>query len=86
METRVPDSQKWGVKEWILLFTLIMNLAGIVWGAAVMYTTVERLNTAVDNLNRTSTNLLADLAQIKIEYNARLSVLEDYKRRQELSR
>ena len=83
--TETPQN-KWGLKEWVLIATLGLNICGIVWGAAVMYTTVERLNTAVDTLNRTSTTILTDLAAIKIEYHARISVLEDYKRRMEQAR
>jgi len=63
-------------REFALIFTLLLNFAALVWGASKLTNTVAILTSTVDKLEAATQNLVADLVQIKIDYNARLRVLE----------
>lgn len=84
MKTNMDKPTSWGVREWAVVVTMLMNFGGIVWGAAVMHSSVGRLEEAVLKLNLTTGSLVADIARIQIDYNARLSVLESEHRRLEV--
>lgn len=65
------------LREIAMLFTLLLNFSGLVWGAAKLSDTVESLETTVSELNSTVKRLTIDLVNIQIDYNARIKVLED---------
>lgn len=80
-DEKVSDRRHYGPREYVILATLILNFGGLVWGAATLAASVTELRESVNMLNRTSVKVLEDLSQLKIEYNARLSVMEDRMRR-----
>lgn len=62
-----------------LALTILLNMAGLVWGAS-------RLSSSVDALKETTVKLEATVSKIsdaQADHNARLRVLEDRDRRQQ---
>lgn len=64
-----------------LAFALLSNFGALVWGAATIKNAVDSLEDSVSKLNVTTATVVSDLAAVKVEYNARISVLEDRTRR-----
>lgn len=65
-----------GVREWVMIITLMINIGGMVWGAASLTTHVSQLNGTVQQLNSTLTFTVQQLNDVRVEYNARLAVVE----------
>jgi uncharacterized small protein (DUF1192 family) len=65
-----------GIREWAGIITMLLNFGGLIWGAAIMYASVSDLRKAVTDLNATSSQIVHDLTSVKVEYHARISVLE----------
>lgn len=76
----MSDRRKWGIREIVMLVTLtlttLVNVIALTWGAATMNASVNTLNGTVARLESAMTKLVSDLADVKIDYNARISVLE----------
>lgn len=65
------------LREIAMMVTLLLNFGALVWGAATISNTVNSLKGTVQDLNLTVRTITADMNQIKMDYNARLRVLED---------
>lgn len=82
MEDRTMiDRRSLSLREVVMLATLLLNFGGLVWGAATITRTVAELQVAVSNLTSTVRGLAEDIASIKVDYNARIRVLEDRQER-----
>jgi hypothetical protein len=76
-------SRKFSFREMALLCTLLLNFGGLIWGAATMHSNLIQVQIAVDNLNRTAVDMIRQITDVKIEYNARIAVLESRQREQD---
>jgi hypothetical protein len=70
------DRRNLSTKELLTFITILINISALVWGAAKISATVDNLNESVVDLRATTRKLVSDIAEIKIDYNARLEVLE----------
>lgn len=80
-EASVSDRRTNNWRDVALAFALLSNFGALVWGAATIKNAVDSLETSVQRLDGSVTTVITDMAAIKVEYNARISVLEDRARR-----
>lgn len=75
---RMHDRRRpiWNLKDVALGFTLLLNFGALVWGAATLSSTVDMIRASVNSLNTTVVKLVSDMSEIRIDYNARIMVLE----------
>lgn len=71
------DRRHLSIRELAMIGTLLLNFGALVWGAATLTSTVSELKTATQQLNTTVQRMSDDLTSLKVEYNARLGILED---------
>lgn len=71
------DRRRWHLRDVIPLVIIVTNIAALVWGAAKMSDSIDDLKVTVSDLRVTTRGLAADIANVKIDYNARIKVLED---------
>ena len=71
-----PDRRGLSIKEFMAFATILVNICALVWGAAKISATVDDLKTTVIELHHTTERMAQDIAAIKIDYNARIEVLE----------
>ncbi len=76
-EVNVGERRQLTLREFSTLVLLLLNFGGIVWGAATMSNSILQLRTSVAELRAVSQSLVSDLVAIKVDYNARIRVLED---------
>lgn len=69
-------SRRFSMREILTFVTVVTNICALVWGAAKLSDSVENLQSAVKQLQATSAGMAHDIADIKIDYNARIRVLE----------
>ena len=80
-EAKMNDRRTNNWRDVALALALLSNFGALVWGAATIKSSVDQLQGSVQDLNKTTATIVTDLAAVKVEYNARLSVLEDRSRR-----
>lgn len=68
--------RKFSTREILTFATVFINICALVWGAAKLSASVDTLQVAVIQLQATSAGMAHDIADIKIDYNARIRVLE----------
>lgn len=73
----MSDRRSISFKEYVPLAVLLINVCALVWGAARLSKSVDDLQASVVDLRVTTRGLVTDIAGIKIDYNARIRVLED---------
>lgn len=76
-ELQERDMRRITTREIALALTLVINFGALVWGAATLSNTTQTLVQSVTKLDHSMNRLLDDLTDIKIDYNARIRVLED---------
>lgn len=67
------DRRSVGIREIAVILTLLLNFGGLVWGAAVMASSVSDLKFAVDKIN----NIIDVFASKINNHDGRIQVLED---------
>lgn len=68
-------------RDFAMLGTLIVNFAALIWGAATITSTVSQLSVTVQALDKSVSRVIEDMYTIKVDYNARIRVLEDRENR-----
>lgn len=71
------ERRAWSMREISMLLTLFLNFGGLVWGASKITSAVAELQVTTQNMTHTLQNMAEKMAEIQVEYNARISVLED---------
>lgn len=76
-EARMAERRRLMMRDILPMAVLLINICALVWGAAKMSSSIDDLKTTVADLRTTTRNLATDIADVKIDYNARIKVLED---------
>lgn len=71
------ERRAWSMREISMLLTLFLNFGGLVWGASKITSAVAALQVTTQNMTHTLQSMAEKMAEIQVEYNARISVLED---------
>lgn len=75
-QIRRSERRNVNAREVVSILVLIMNLAGLVWGAATMSSSVKQLEFSVSKLSTVGDNLTIQMAQVREDYGARIRLLE----------
>ena len=70
------EDKRVGIREWLMIVTLALNVAGMVWSVATWSNQVIELRRAVELLSLTLSVTTREFGEVRLEYNARLAVLE----------
>lgn len=71
------------LREISMLATLFLNFGGLIWGASKITSAVAELQVSTASMTHTLENMAQKMAEIQVEYNARISVLEAQNRERE---
>lgn len=63
-------------RELAIIFTLMLNFGGVIWGAATLNAAVSDLENTVHRINASIAELSRDLMKLNIEHTERIRALE----------
>jgi hypothetical protein len=79
----VTERRALTLREIVMVLTLLLNVGGLIWGAAKITSTVDDLTKTTSRLDNTVSSMATIVTNMQVEYNARIRVLEDRTSRKE---